>query len=181
MHKSIKIAVLAFAVLFSSNGFALTVEAPAGFKWGQTQAQIKQQGITLENCESADFSVSCDTRTAPKPLLFADLYSLFFVDGRLQKVVIDGNEITGDPSGREGKSLYARVKHRLIAKYGLPSVVEETVGVVLYDGYDEFYQCLAYTGCGLWVAGWDHDGYVIIRLKGVSSGTGWLELAYESK
>lgn len=168
-------------LLLSAPAEAIEVQAPAGFKWGQTQAQIKQQGITFEKCKPVEISVFCQTRKAPKPLSFADFYQLIFVDNRLQKVVIAGNDITDDPSGREGKELFAKVKRQLTAKYDQPSDEAEIVGLKLWDEYDEFYQCLAYVGCGFWSAIWTHDGVVGIQLKGVSRGKGWLQLIYESK
>ena len=176
----IKLIIPALLLLSAPAG-AVEVQAPAGFKWGQTQAKIKQQGITFEKCEPVETFVFCQTRKAPKPLSFADFYSLVFVDNRLQKVQIAGNDITDDPSGREGKELFAKVKRQLTAKYGQPSDEREIVGLKLWDEYDEFYQCLDYAGCGLWSAIWKHDGSVVIELKGVSRGKGWLNLIYESK
>jgi hypothetical protein len=80
-----------------------------------------------------------------------------------------------------GIKLYGKVKTSLSNKYGEPTQYEYT-GNELYDEYDEFYQCLMYDGCGTWASFWsiENGGVVMIELKGLSRGTGYLNMAYES-
>lgn len=44
------------------------------------------------------------------------------------------------------------MKSKLTAKYGTPTNSYEYIGRKLWDEYDEFYQCLAYSGCGAWIS-----------------------------
>lgn len=87
-----------------------------------------------------------------------------------------------DIFGSEGKKKFAALKEGLIKKYGNPSNEMERVGLELWDEPDEFYQCLAYNGCGLWIAIFEHKESgqnIVLSLKGLRRGEGLIELTYE--
>lgn len=55
-------------------------------------------------------------------------------------------------------------------------------GIILYQNYDEFYQCLAYDGCGYWRDGFKSpDRYISIQLNGLGRGKGYIYLEYEAQ
>ena len=70
----------------------------------------------------------------------------------------------------------------LTEKYGKPKSSYHNVGVRLFKDPDEFYQCLAYDGCGFWVDVFDlPDRAILLKLNGLSRGTGFITLAYEAQ
>lgn len=51
----------------------------------------------------------------------------------------------------------------------------------MYRRADEFYECLAYTGCGLWMALFKTpEKTASIWLKGVSRGKGYIDVTVEA-
>jgi len=89
--------------------------------------------------------------------------------------------ITDDPLGSKGKAEYENIKVTLSKKYGTPSSEYEKIGRKLFNGPDEFYQCLAYSGCGSWISFFDTDygPAITLEIKGLKRGTGYLQLGYE--
>ena len=127
---------------------------------------------------------SCKVSVSPKPFSKADFFQLLFVpNSGLQKVVMIGKDITDDLYGSSGKADYSKLKKALTKKYGDKFKSFEYIGLDLYDESDEFYQCLAYSGCGshssFWIDGL--NGTIVLSLNGLSRGKGFLKLVYESK
>ena len=176
-------AVAIVAALLSGNVSAKEIDAPFGLAWGKSQSELEAKGAEIYGCAEKDNNfIVCKTKTPPKPVSFSDFYFLYFHSTKgLQKVIMVGEIITEDIYGSEGKKLYAQIKAGLTKKYGERSDGGEHIGLKLYDEYDEFYQCLAYTGCGLWVSLWEDDsgGTVVVQLKGYSRGKGWVQIVYE--
>lgn len=111
-----------------------------------------------------------------------DLVSIVFVDKvGLQKITWMSTNFADDISGRAGKEAYTSLKATLEKKYGAPSRSFESVGLKLYDEYDEFYQCLAYAGCGMWMTLWEGPfGIVGLAIESTGRrGSGWLQVTYE--
>ena len=50
-------------------------------------------------------------------------------------------------------------------------------------GFRKFYECLKYQGCGTQASYWldDVEGTISLDIKGVSRGTGYITITYESK
>ena len=90
--------------------------------------------------------------------------------------------IDDDITGSKGKELYSKIKSSLTNKYGDSKNYEYT-GRKIYDEYDEFYQCLKYSGCGNWMSFWEakEGGIVALEIEGAARGKGYLRLSYESK
>ena len=175
--------VVAALVVFSVSAHSAELEAPLGLQWGQTQKQLKAQGVRFSDCENDKGFTQCIAKNLPKPVSFAEGYVLYFHSG-LQRALISGEVITNDAYGTQGKKQFADLKRRLTAKYGKTShdASLEAVGGKLYNDSDEFYQCLAYDGCGFWVATWRiGEAYVSLQLTGLARGKGRVGITYESK
>jgi hypothetical protein len=89
-------------------------------------------------------------------------------------------DITGDIYGTDGKEQYSDLKSKLTKKYDIPDSYEY-VGRKLWDEPDEFYQCLAYPGCGTYASFFETKSgeTVSIALKGLGRGKGYLKITYE--
>lgn len=170
-------------LLFTDCVFAEEIQAPFGFKWGQSKKDIMSSGVILSDCKNNNGLNNCRASNPLSPVSFGDIYFVVIDDDHgLQKVLMVGKDIDSDITGANGKELYENVKSTLIKKYGKPNSYEYS-GRELYDEYDEFYQCLMYDGCGDWVSFWSpaEGGAVSVQLKGLKRGTGYIQLTYESK
>ena len=168
-----------------NNAYAAETEtlAPFGLNWGESKQKLKKSGVVFDKCTTELGLSICSTKKPIKPVSFGDIYQLVFDSKRgLQKAVMLSNDITDDITGREGKELYGKVKNSLVKKYGEAKDYEYS-GLKLYDEYDEFYQCLAYSGCGSWLSFWEpvNGGTVSVSLEGLGRGKGFLKISYESK
>ena len=184
MSRLIQIALLSVALPFTCTVMAKEITAPFGLTWGQSKTDLQNQGVTFYDCGDIDFMQACQTKSLPKPLSIAEIYILFFYPRKgLIKVGMFGKTISDDIAGSNGKADYARIKTSLTTKYGSRLTEVEIIGQKLYDGHDEFYQCLAYAGCGAWLSLWEgSDGSgILLQLQGLSRGEGYLTLTYESK
>ena len=184
MSRLIQIVLLSVALPFTCTAMAKEITAPFGLTWGQSKADLQSQGVAFYDCGDIDFVQTCQTKSLPKPLSIAEIYILLFHSRKgLVKVGMFGKTISDDITGSDGKADYAHIKTRLTTKYGARLTGVERVGQKLYDGHDEFYQCLAYAGCGGWLSLWkgsDGSG-IVLKLEGLSRGVGYLTLTYQSK
>lgn len=171
-----------FVFMFFMFSCSAIADGAFGANWGASISDVKKQGISLEKKNSSGQIDVYAAMSMPKNLSIAEEYRLFFhsKDG-LQKILMISKDITEDPTGREGKDLFSKLKEQLISKYGQPSNGRELVGVKLYDDYDEFYQCLAYAGCGMWTQLFNgpDGGTIGLTLKGLGRGKGYIQLVYE--
>ena len=168
------------------------ISPPSGMEWSKSQSEIKRSGLKLSDCKSAlggDIEY-CDVTGHDKPISFAESYTVYFIKGYgLHKVLVSGKNITGDAYGSEGKASYSKILSSLNKKYpeedGYESASYEWIARELYKDSDEFYECLRYDGCGNWssyINGQDEIslGNFSVELEGLSRGTGYLSLTYES-
>ena len=90
-------------------------------------------------------------------------------------------DIENDASGNKGKEQYKKIKINLQKKYGPPIHESEFSGLKLWKKWDEFYQCLAYDGCGYWLSAFKgkKSGLIMLELEGVRRGRGFIKLTYE--
>ena len=182
MKNAIKVIIIFILV---NNAYATETEtiAPFGLHWGESKQKLKKSGVVLDKCTTDKRLSICTTKKPIKPVSFGEIYQLIFDSKRgLQKVTMLGNDITGDITGSEGKELYIKVKSSLAKKYGETKDYEYS-GLKVYDEYDEFYQCLAYSGCGSWLSFWEpvNGGTLSVSLEGLGRGKGFLKISYESK
>lgn len=162
--------------------FAIADGGVFGTKWGSTVDELKSNGaVIIKKKDDGRLSIYSAT-SLPKNISIAETYQIIFHHGHgLQKIQMISKDISNDPSGMEGKSLYAKLKDGLINKYGQPGVERESTGNKLFEEDDEFYQCLAYAGCGAWIAFFKipPNANVAIELKGLKRGKGYITLTYE--
>jgi hypothetical protein len=178
-----KILLPVIFLLISVNVLAKEVIAPFGLEWGQTKQKLKDKSILLTNCSTEKKITTCQTKKPTKGVSFGDFYVLY-IDALkgLQKVTMISKDLDSDISGSAGKALYSKIKTSLTKKYYEPQSYEY-IGRELYDEYDEFYQCLKYDGCGQWFSFLEKkiEGTIVLELKGLSRGKGYVSLTYESE
>ncbi len=158
-------------------------DALFGLKWGMTVAQVKAAGVDITKPlkDDRNFQIHKVT-TVPRGLSGFESYSLLFADGKLVKLWALSENIKDDILGREGKERFEALRAALTEKYGKATTDYQKVGATLFKERDEFYQCLAYTGCGLWAATFESpEKDIVLSLKGLRRGAGYLDLTAEAK
>jgi|TARA_R110001583_G_C5666453_1_gene410238 hypothetical protein len=180
MNKNALACLLAFSIAAPSLAFA---DAPFGLTWGMSKAELEGQGVALSPEASGEGLESYSTDLLPIDLSNADFYLLYFGKDRgLQKVSMASDNISNDIYGTKGKEAYDRLKTALTEKYGDPIESFSTIGGKLWKDADEFYQCLAYDGCGIWASFFENkesNEFIGLELKGLNRGEGYLTLAYD--
>lgn len=180
--------VLIFIFFSASVVFSEEGKAPFGLTWGMTEAQATQlAGVEIKQkvkSEDLPLGITGILRVAslPKNLTIANSYSLIFVTEKyLQKIIMYSEDIENDASGNKGKEQYKKIKMNLQKKYGPPVHESEFSGLKLWKKWDEFYQCLAYDGCGYWLSAFKgkKSGLIMLELEGVRRGRGFIKLTYE--
>lgn len=172
-------------ILVSCHAFAekQEVEAPFGLEWGAQKSSLASNGIEFTGCNNLGWVEQCQTTSVPKNLSTSDVYYLLFSNKYgLQKVMMLGESISGDIYGTTGKAQYGKLKSALKKRYKTSNSYEY-VGRKLWNESDEFYQCLAYDGCGNWSTYWsdDYQGLIALELEGASRGSGYIKLTYEGQ
>ncbi|WP_206483644.1 hypothetical protein [Thalassotalea sp. G2M2-11] len=156
-----------------------TFPEPFGLTWEMSEAGLKKIGFA-QISDSEGLKVF-SSLSVPKAWSKAENYIVVTYKGKLVKAVAVSKKFTDDIYGSEGKSVYKQVKNLLAKKYGSPSEQYETVGRKLYDDSDEFYQCLEYSGCGVYLSFFNFAGGMIsVQLNGKQRGVGYLTIGYES-
>lgn len=154
--------------------------APFGLTWGMSEASLIKMGFTEKDISKGQLKTLV-AFSVPKAWSEAEAYLAVTYQGNLVKVVAVSKDFTNDITGLEGKKGFSHIKEVLTGKYGKPTGGAERIGGSLYKEYDEFYQCLNYTGCGIFYAVYKFDGGdIFLELKGKSRGVGYLSVSYES-
>lgn len=157
--------------------------AAFGYAFGLSIKQIESAGIHLEerNSGGQDGSIRVfTTKQAPSGWSDAEVYTLIFYKDKLLKVRSVSADIVEDSTGRKGKEQFKGLEDALTEKYG-ESKRYHSVGNKLYAESDEFYQCLAYDGCGFWANFWAlSDRLIALELKGQGRGKGYISIMYEA-
>ncbi|CAK6492572.1 hypothetical protein PANNVG_01634 [Pantoea sp. Nvir] len=182
-----KIRVLAALALIGITSAAIADEgyqAPLGLKWGES----KENFIKKYNASPADkLQTRMRLYVIGNPPVkvpgFQDYYALLDQKYGLVKILIAEN-ISEDVYGYKGTQDYKKLQDILSKKYGSPSVHDEYSGKTVYTENDEFYQCLAYQGCGTYSTIYNLAGGGMIGLqihgKGRERGQGYITISYES-
>jgi hypothetical protein len=156
-------------------------EAMFGLRWGMSPSDVKSLDTILTKTEAERNLEYYSTTSLPKNVSDVDKYLLIFADGKLVKITVIGKEITGDPSGSSGKQRFEGISKSLSEKYGKASQNNHLISHKLYTERDEFYQCLGYRGCGIWVSIFETTDKIIgLELKGIRRGVGYLRIATEA-
>lgn len=173
--------IVTIAILGNSLSWAeeSAFPAPFGLTWGMSNQDLVQAGFDSPR-PTGQFEYLTSV-TAPKPWSKGDQYLALTYKDKLVKLIVSSKAITGDVYGTEGKALYENVKSIMTKKYGQPSDKLEYVGMKLYDDSDEFYQCLSYDGCGIYITQYKLAGGMLgVQLEGERRGKGYVQITYES-
>ncbi len=180
--KSIKLLVGCIALLTLPALAADGDEALFGLRWGMTVAEVKSAGVAITKTNGDRNLDTYKALSVPRNLSDFESYWMVFADGKLAKVWGFSKNISNDPNGSSGKERFDTLRSALVQKYGKPKLNSQTVGNKLFKEYDEFYECLKYSGCGLWVSTFESgDKDLSIELKGLSRGTGYIDITAEAK
>ena len=177
-----KAILILLAVLLNTGSFSWAGgQAMFGLNWGMSPAEVREFGIYLKPEKKTNNLYIYSTNSLPKNLKGTGSYTLVFSkQGKLIKIIMVGEKITGDLSGEIGKARFEELASQLSQKYKEFKSITE-VGVKMYDEPDEFYQCLAYKGCGLWVKMFQAENQNIsLQLNGVRKGEGYLDITIEA-
>ncbi|MBN1450239.1 MAG: hypothetical protein JW963_04415 [Anaerolineales bacterium] len=152
-----------------------------GLKWGQSPDQIRQMGIALTKESSRNNLHMYKTDSLPKNLSLSESYVLIFAgDTALVKITMASRTIAEDPYGTEGKSKFDNLQKLLKQNYTMGKSFC-SVGHKLYEDSDEFYECLAYKGCGMWTIFFSSDNKTImLEIEGIKRGTGFIKMSVEA-
>lgn len=176
--------ILALAVTLSGPAVAESAAAPFGLQWGMDVADLGALDINIESTTRSGNLTVVNVRETPQS--FDDTYLvnlLFAKDYGLVKVRWMSNDIENDITGKQGRQIFRGIKGSLAASYGEPTDEAQVIGARLYDQDDEFYQCLAYRGCGVWSAIWEQkpSGGILLSIEGLGAGKGFVQLDFESE
>lgn len=174
-------AIATVALCLSATQASAGGEALFGLTFGMSVAQVKRLVPDMTMFKGTGHSVIYKAKSMPKNLSDTEEYSLVFVNDKLLKLNSIGNTIKNDADGSKGKARFSTLKKSLDDKYGKATSEGQHTGLKLYQETDEFYQCLAYDGCGIWSAVYEPSGRaVVLQLNGISRGTGWVDIVAES-
>lgn len=178
LKKSVRVNEIDF-----SKSSGVSRPAAFGYYFGLTKEQIEGAGIELETKNEDGAMTIASTASAPIPWADAESYILSFYEGKLLKITVLGKNITNDSTGTEGKEKHKELRESLTEKYGKPSKSFHSVGNKLWNNADEFYQCLAYDGCGIWADFWfGNDRTIGVSLEGSGKrGSGFIKILYEAQ
>jgi len=170
------------AVLLSISSYALADgEAVFGLNWGMTPQEIKNSGIILMLKNRVKNLYIYRAESLSKNLKDARYYTLVFNDNeKLVKIIMIGQKITNDDSGKKGRIRFGEIASQLAQKYREVKSITE-VGIKTYNEEDEFYQCLAYKGCGLWIKMFRaKNKNITLQLNGIEKGKGYIDITVEA-
>jgi hypothetical protein len=181
--KKLKFALI--AVLLGASTNALSQEgftAPLGLSWGDSKEKlVKEYGAQPAAKNDTRLKLFLLSSPPVKVPGFDEFYGVIDDKLGLVKVVVIEN-IKDDAYGAKGIEDYKKLKDILSKKYGKADSQYEFIGRELYKDRDEFYQCLAYQGCGAYSAFYKPTGGgdIALEIKGQRRGIGYISINYES-
>lgn len=174
-------AILSVTLILINSPAWADGEAVFGLNWGMTPQEIKSSGTILSLKNKINNLYIYRTKSLPKNLNETRYYTLVFDNNqKLVKIIMIGQNITNDISGKKGKTKFEEIAAALVKKYEeIKSITE--VGVKTYNEENEFYQCLAYKGCGLWVKMFEgKNKNITLQLNGLEKGKGYIDITVEA-
>ncbi|MCK4412557.1 MAG: hypothetical protein KAY32_03335 [Candidatus Eisenbacteria sp.] len=157
-----------------------TAEALGGLTYGMSTKEVEATGATLSLLDQDRNLFSYEGHSLPKDISDIDFYILIFdEDSSLVKMTAILRQISDDPLGIAGKDRFNELAAILAEKYRLVDEKRAT-GLKVWTEADEFYECLDYSGCGLWFKQYeDPDKEIALQLKGTGHGTGYITITSE--
>ena len=188
MDKIAKILLLSLSFISLSTYADNKLNAPLGLTWGVDEKTLTVDYSAKELAEtSGKFRFSDAERVSlfeiEKPPL--SLPGFNKVKGLVDKkyglfAVYLVKSITDDDFGVEGKDSFYDIKEKISAKYGKPSVEDNSILNLNKD--KDFYSCISSYSCGNFYATYlvgNNEG-IAIKLFGKTKGTGELLVMYEN-
>jgi len=156
-------------------------DAVFGLNWGMSPEEVKSSGTILVLKNKSGNLYIYRAESLPKNIKDARYYTLVFNNNKdLVKIIMVGENITNDFSGDKGKIRFEKISTALAGKYKVIKSITE-VGIRTYNEDDEFYQCLAYKGCGLWITMFSGGNKnIILQLNGLEKGKGFIDIRAEA-
>jgi hypothetical protein len=158
-------------------------EPPFGLKWGMKLADVTAMGVKVNSSSQSGNLTVVNIKEMPGAFPDTGVVNMLFDRQRgLVKVRWISATIADDPIGTHGRAKYVEMKKAVAEKRGNPTDETNVVGARLFDQEDEFYQCLAYDGCGVWSSLWEQkpSGGVLLSIEGTGPGKGYVQVDYES-
>ena len=172
-------ALIGFQV---ESAYASEYDAPFGLVWGAKNKELEKLGVTLKLDQRLSSVNIFNAETLPLTPS-GTIYIKLSIDDKfgMQRVNWIGGKTENDIFGSEGKKKFSELENIITEKYGNPLSDYKYVGKKLYREHDEFYQCLAYKGCGSWITFWriNSGGSISLELSGLGRGSGVMKLIYE--
>ena len=162
---------------------AAQVEAPFGLKWGMHLNDLDGLGVQINSTSKNGNLTMVNAKTMAQAFPdTATVNMLFDSQAGLVKVRWISTALSDDPDGTKGRVKYGELKKLMVQDRGNPTDETMVVGARLFDQEDEFYQCLAYDGCGVWTSLWEQkpSGGVLLSIEGEGPGKGFVQVDYES-
>ncbi len=159
--------------------------APFGFCWGMSYRELRELSLTLKTEKEQGGLRLVHIASAPLTPPGTDGMLLVFdkVHG-LVKLIWTSQTFKNDVYGTRGKELYSKLKGVLIERFGQPreDLTMEETGLRVFRRPGEFYECLQTQGCGIWSSLWkpQEGGTVVLGIKGLGIGQGYVNAEYES-
>lgn len=156
-------------------------DAMFGLAWRESLGQIKKKGVVFTETTRQGTLVSVRTSELPKSLSYIESYYLLFDDKLgLVKIIAISKDFEKDVYGNKGKEKFDEIAAMLSKKYTQTEEVKK-IGLELWDKSDEFYQCLAYEGCGYWSSFFESSNKsIMLKLNGDKRGVGYFQISVES-
>jgi len=173
--------MLSVALLSVSSFARADGEAVFGLNWGMSPEEVKSSGTILVLKNKSENLYIYRAESLPKNIKDARYYTLVFNNNKdLVKIIMFGETITNDFSGDKGKIRFGKISMALSKKYKVIKSITE-VGIRTYNEDDEFYQCLAYKGCGLWITMFSGENKnITLQLNGLEKGKGFIDIRAEA-
>ncbi|MCL6745130.1 hypothetical protein [Kosakonia sp. R1.Fl] len=162
----------------AADGFS----APLGLTWGDSREKlVNDYGASLYDKNETRLKIYVINKPPTPVPGFEEYYGVVDDKFGLVKVIAIEN-INDDAFGSKGLDEYKSLKSLLTKKYSKPDLSYEYIGRDLYREKNEFYQCLAYQGCGSYSTFFSPagGGDIALELKGIKRGQGFVKISYES-
>jgi hypothetical protein len=152
-----------------------------GFQLGQTLEEARKVSALEKGDTSGTRTLYTVKELKHAPTMLKSGI-LVFCNGILVKVVLSTDPTKGDYAGMTGRAEFSELQKVLGSKYTVvPELTLMEIGRKVYTAPEEFYECLSFPGCGLWLAGFKGpDREILLRIRGHSSGTGMVTLEVEA-
>jgi len=158
------------------------LDAPYGFNWGQSQAEVSRmgyllfcdEGVPIAGCSASQGTLQDET----KPTYWLS----FDQDHGLQRIELTVTRIENSSAGAGARHGYSELKKAISLTLGEPESFEwAQEGLV--EEPERFFDCISSTECGAWVSFWrpEGGGVAVLELKGTGTGGATIHIAFDSK